>query len=346
MYLSNMQSAFNERFRQVIMFVLLLTLGVLIFLQIKFLVSGILGAVTLYVLNRKFLFRLIYKRKWNSYVAATLLMIIDVILLSIPFGLATIFVVPKLQNFTDNAQDLFQGVKEIIEKISAITGVELLSEENLKNIPKFVSSYLPDFFNTAFNMFVNFSTLFFVLFFMLINAQKLESILLDYIPLRTKNKQIIVTETKNIVTSYAVGIPILALTQGFCAYIGYVIFGINDPMLWGFITCVSSVIPFVGSGLIWIPLVVYLYAGGETSNAITLAIYCAVVVLNVDNVLRLFLLKAFANIHPLITLFGVITGLKLFGFIGLIFGPLLVSYFLLMIKIYSNEFSENTSAEV
>ncbi|MFN8261499.1 MAG: AI-2E family transporter, partial [Chitinophagales bacterium] len=260
-------------------------------------------------------------------------------LLSIPFGLATFFVVPKLQNFTANAQDLFQGVKEIIERISAFTGVELLSKENLGNIPKIVSSYLPDFLSTAANIFINFSTLFFVLFFMLSNANKIESSLLRYIPLKQENKKKVTAETKNIVTSYAIGIPVLALAQGFCAYIGYLIFGIKDPMLWGFITCVCSVIPFVGSGLIWIPLVVYMYSGGNTGGAIGLAIYCAVVVLNVDNVLRLFLLKAFADIHPLVTLFGVITGLKLFGFIGLIFGPLLVSYFLLMLRIYANEFS-------
>lgn len=334
-----MQNTFNERFRQIILFIVLLALGVLIFFQINFLIPGLLGAVTLYVLNRKFLFHLTYQKKWNIYVATLLLMFFDAVLLSIPFGLATFFVVPKLQNFTANAQDLFQGVKEIIERISAFTGVELLSKENLGNIPKIVSSYLPDFLSTAANIFINFSTLFFVLFFMLSNANKIESSLLRYIPLKPENKKKVTAETKNIVTSYAIGIPVLALAQGFCAYIGYLIFGIKDPMLWGFITCVCSVIPFVGSGLIWIPLVVYMYSGGNTGGAIGLAIYCAVVVLNVDNVLRLFLLKAFADIHPLVTLFGVITGLKLFGFIGLIFGPLLVSYFLLMLRIYANEFS-------
>ena len=150
------------------------------------------------------------------------------------------------------------------------------------------------------------------------------------------------SETKNIVTSYAIGIPVLAIAQGFSAYIGYEIFGIEDPMLWGFVTCVCSVIPFIGSSMIWMPLSVYLFTDGHSQDGLFLAIYCAVVVLNIDNVLRLFLLKAFANIHPLITLFGVITGLKLFGFMGLIFGPLLVSYLLLLVRIYVNEFSTET----
>lgn len=330
---------FNERFRQIFFFFFLLGLGILIFIQVKFLMPGVLGAVTLYVLNRKFYFKLIYKKKWNRYISTSILILIDAILLLIPFGLATIFIIPKLQNFTSNANDLFQGVKEIIQQISTMTGVEILSEENLKNIPNVVSSFLPDFLSTMANALINLSTMFFVLFFMLVNAQKIESYLLKLIPLKPENKKLITTETKNIVTSYAIGIPVLAIAQGFTSYLGYHIFDIKDPMLWGFVTCVCSVIPFVGTIMIWLPLTVFLFAGGQQSEAIGLFIYCAVVVLNIDNLLRLFLLKAFADIHPLITLFGVITGLKIFGFIGLIFGPLLVSYLLLMMRIYFNEFS-------
>lgn len=340
-----MQPTFAERFRQIVFFTVLLALGILIFIQVKFLVPGFLGAVTLYLLNRKFLFHLIYQKKWNRYIAVFVMMLIDAVTLLIPFGMATIFVIPKLQNFTDNANDLFQGVKAIIERISTSTGIELLSKENLSNIPKIVSSFLPDFLSTAANAAINISTMFFILFFMLNNASKIESTILKFIPLKPENKKLVATETKNIVISYAIGIPVLAIAQGFAAYIGYAIFSIDDPMLWGFVTCVCSVIPFIGSGMIWLPLVVYLYASGNTAGAIGLAAYCAVVVLNIDNLLRLFLLKAFADIHPLITLFGVITGLKLFGFIGLIFGPLLVSYLLLMVKIYVNEFSVHAQNE-
>lgn len=333
-------SIFNERFRQIFFFLVLLALGILIFLQVQFLMPGVLGAVTLYVLNRKLHFKLIFQKKWNRYLSTSLLILINAIILLIPFGLATIFIIPKLQNFTDNANDLFQGVKEIIERISTMTGIELLSKENLGDIPKMVSSYLPDFLSTAANGFINITTMFFVLFFMLINAQKIETYLLKIIPLKPENKKLITTETKNIVTSYAIGIPVLAIAQGFASYIGYAIFDIKDPMLWGFVTCVSSVIPFVGTIIIWLPLSVFLFTGGQQSEALGLIVYCAIVVLNIDNLLRLYLLKAFANIHPLVTLFGVITGLKLFGFIGLIFGPLLVSYLLLMMRIYVNEFSE------
>lgn len=336
------QHTFNERFRQVIFFLILLALGTLIFFQVKFLVPGFLGAITLYLLNRRALFYLIYEKRWNKYLATITLILVDAVVLSIPFGLATVFLLPKLHNFTANATDLFQGVKEIIERLSVTVGVELVSKENLNNLPGLVSSQLPDFFSSAINGIMNTILVFFLLFFLLINASKIESSLLKYIPLKPENKKLITSETKSIVSSYAIGIPVIAVAQGICAYIGYIIFGVQDPILWGFITTVCSVIPFGGSGLIWVPLSGYLYSQGFTEEATGLAIYCAIVVLNIDNILRLIILKAFADIHPLVTLFGVITGLKLFGFIGLIFGPLLISYMLLFIRIYVNEFAESS----
>ncbi|MBK9329769.1 MAG: hypothetical protein IPM95_10805 [Sphingobacteriales bacterium] len=86
-------------------------------------------------------------------------------ILLIPFGLATYFVLPKVHNFSENAGDLFAGVKAIIERVSASIGVTILSKESLGNIPALVSSIFLDFLNSAFNAFMNISTVYFLLFF-------------------------------------------------------------------------------------------------------------------------------------------------------------------------------------
>lgn len=333
-------NSFNERFRQVIFFVLIAALSFIIFWQMKSTVPGILAAITLYVLNRKLLFKLIFKKKWNRTAVVLLLMLMNSVILLIPLVLATIFIVPKLSYFSNNANELYSGLKEIIDNISDRFGIKILSKENLSNLPGLVSSVLPNFLGSAVNAITNIGILYFMLYYMLQYAEKMEALISKYIPLKNKNLSMIAAETKDIVTSYSIGIPVLAVAQGLCAAIGYWIFNIQDPFFWGFITCLCSVIPFVGSALIWVPLVAYLYATNDTHNAAFLAIYSIVVILNVDNLLRLILLKAFADIHPLITLFGVIVGLPLFGFLGLIFGPLLVSYLLLLIRIYTNEFAE------
>ena len=96
--------------------------------------------------------------------------------------------------------------------------------------------------------------------------------------------------------------------------------------------------PIVGTMIVWVPLVIYMYAIDQTWNATALMIYSVVVTGNIDYVSRITIMRKMGNVHPTITVLGVIVGLGLFGFIGLIFGPLLINYIILLIKIYINEF--------
>src|SRR4030095_1235027 len=97
-------------------------------------------------------------------------------------------------------------------------------------------------------------------------------------------------------------------------------------------------LPVVGAALAYIPLIIIFFANNQTWQGIAMLIYGFAIVGTTDNVLRFTLLKRIGNVHPLTTVFGVIIGLNLFGFIGLIFGPLLISLFMLLLKIYSKEF--------
>jgi predicted PurR-regulated permease PerM len=108
-------------------------------------------------------------------------------------------------------------------------------------------------------------------------------------------------------------------------------------------TGIFAFFPFVGIMIVWVPLVIYLYSINENFTATGLAIYSTFITGNVDYLARFGLLKKIGNIHPMITVLGVIVGLKLFGFMGLIFGPLLISYFVVLIKIYVNEFVTKTN---
>ena len=107
----------------------------------------------------------------------------------------------------------------------------------------------------------------------------------------------------------------------------------------GFVTGVFAFFPLIGTMIVWVPLVIYLYSINQNVTATGLTIYSFVVTGNVDYITRLGLLKKIGNVHPMITILGVIVGLQLFGFMGLIFGPLLISYFIILIKIYVNEFT-------
>jgi predicted PurR-regulated permease PerM len=133
--------------------------------------------------------------------------------------------------------------------------------------------------------------------------------------------------------------------QGVFAALGYWIFGVNDWALWGFFTGLFAFFPMVGTMIIWVPLVAYMFATGNDFYATGLTLYSFIITGNVDYVARITLMKKIGDVHPLITILGVIVGLNLFGFVGLIFGPLLISYFMVLVKIYINEFVVVKNAE-
>ncbi len=175
---------------------------------------------------------------------------------------------------------------------------------------------------------------------MLTNRRALRESMLEYIPLSESNLKLIGQDSVDLVKSNAIGIPLVAILQGVVALIGFLILGVEDPFFWFAIVAVGSMIPFVGTALGIIPVCIILYAGGDVWQAIALVIYGSVVVGSTDNLFRLVIQKRLADVHPLVTLIGVIVGVPLFGFIGLIFGPILVSLFLLIVKIYKDEYGK------
>ena len=183
--------------------------------------------------------------------------------------------------------------------------------------------------------------MFFLLYYLLVSGKEVEKYLNKIIPLKKENIDELASETKLMIKANALGIPVICLVQGIVATIGYWIFGLEDWGLWGFVTGVFAFFPIVGTMIVWVPLVVYMLASGQNWPALWLTLYSFIVTGNVDYITRLGLLKKMGNIHPMITVLGVIVGLGLFGFMGLIFGPLLVSYFIILVRIYMNEFIDS-----
>lgn len=180
--------------------------------------------------------------------------------------------------------------------------------------------------------------MYFILYFMLVNARRMEDALYEYIPLRDENVSKIGKEIHTMVYSNAIGIPLIAFVQGVVGLIGYLIIGVKEPFFWFGVTCIAAMLPVVGAALAYVPLSIIFFANGQSGQGIALLIFGFGIIGLVDNVLRFTLLKRMANVHQLVTVFGVIIGLNLFGFLGLIFGPLLISMFILLLKIYTTEF--------
>ncbi len=334
-----MLPTFNDRLRQLLLLALIILLGWLLITELYVFLPGLMGGVTVYILSRGLFFRLIYKKKWKKGWTALLFILVSLILISIPIYFSIVLISPKINDIVSNQDKILQGIKIFSGKISDYIGIKLLTEENTKAISLKITSYLPKILNSTLNVATNLLMLFFLLYYLLVNGKEIEHYLNKIIPLKKHNVEQLAAETKNMIRANALGIPIICVVQGIFATLGYWIFGVEDWGLWGFLTGVFAFFPLVGTMIIWVPLMLYMLSTGNTWSGVGLGIYSLVVTGNVDYITRLGLLKKMGDVHPMITVLGVIVGLNLFGFMGLIFGPLLLSYFIILIKIYFNEFA-------
>ena len=334
---------FNNRIRQVIILILIVLLGYLIIKELYIFVPGFLGAITLYILGRGKYYHMVFKKKWNPKWTAMLYILIVLILLSIPVYFTIRVMVPKINAVFGNSEEIMAGVHKLSERVAHYTGIQLFAKENVAKIKENVGGFIPTFLNSTMTIVANVIMMFFVLYFMLVNGKIMEQAANDFIPLHQESVEKLAKETKNMVKANAIGIPLISVIQGLFATAGYWIFGVTEFGLWGFLTGVFAFFPMVGTMLIWLPLVIYQYMQGLSWQATGLLIYSLLVTGNVDYLARITLMKKIGDVHPLVTILGVIVGLGLFGFMGFIFGPLLLSYLILMVRIYSTEFVEHNN---
>ncbi|TRO65646.1 AI-2E family transporter [Christiangramia sabulilitoris] len=326
--------------RQIFVLLLILFLTVLIVLEVIPYLSGILGAVTLYVILKNWMHKLV-KRGWKPHLAAAVLMAASFVGILIPVSLIAIMLTSKIGKAVANSERVLSALKDQLNNIETYLGYNLSSSIDTSSITNWVSSNLQNLAGGTFNAFIAIGIMYFMLYYMLTNRQSMRDTMIDYIPLGKDNLKIIGEESNQLVKSNALGIPLVAIVQGIIALIGFLIFGVPDPFFWFVITAIGSMIPFIGTAIGIIPATILLFSQGSDWQAFALLIYGFVVVGSTDNIIRLYVLERLASVHPLITLFGVIVGVPLFGFIGLIFGPLLISLFLLIIKIYKKEYGNS-----
>src|SRR5690554_4912972 len=326
--------------RQIFLLLLIILMGALIFREMISYFSGVLGAVTFYVLLKKLMSKLV-KRGWSPNLAAITLMIFSFVSILIPIAGAILMLGNKIGKAANNSEKLTKVIKTHLADWESRFEFNFSSQIDASAISSWLSTHLTDFAGGTFNTVIAIAIMYFLLYYMLTNRKELRETLMDYIPLSRNNLKLLGKETGQMVRANAIGIPLVAIAQGIVALIGFLIFGIESPFFWAIIVTIGSMIPFVGNLLGTIPVFILTMSNGDTFQAWGILIYGIVVVGSTDNLIRLYVLQKLDNVHPLITLIGVIVGVPLFGFIGLIFGPLLVSLSLIIVRIYKKEYAPN-----
>ena len=336
----------GEKVKQVFLILIIVALLGMICYHLKLFVPSVLGALTLYVIARKYNFYLQEQRGMKPAWAAMLIMLATLLILILPVYFILDVIIEKVSNASAYVEKVNVFIDKIHDFVMDKVKVDLLSKENVAKLKEQVTKISGGAISGTFNTLTIITSMYFILYFMLEQPRKFENMLKNAAPLKRSNINLIGERMRKMIIANAIGIPVVAIGQGLVALIGYLIFGAPSPVLLFALTFVGSMIPIVGAAIIYVPVCVFMIAEGDTGSGVGLLIYCLVVVGLTDNLLRFTLLKKLENIHPLNTVFGIIMGMNLFGFMGLIFGPILVSLTVLLIQIYNDEFSDDDTPEL
>ena len=329
----------KEQYRKYSLITIILGLGLLLFLKMTPFMGGILGACTIYIMVRDQMLYLTQKKKIRKSVTAIILLIEAILCFLVPLSLAVWLLISKLQTVNVDTATFVDTITNLADWIRRKTEYDLLSKENISSIASILPGIGQFLMGGISSFAVNLFVLVFVLYFMLIGGTKMEQYIYELLPFSDSNKKHVMNEINMIVRANAIGIPLLAIIQGAIATLGYYLFDAPSALLFGFLTCFATVIPIVGTTLVWFPLAAYMAISGDWPHAIGLLLYCGLIVTNIDNLIRFYSpKKKMADTHPLITIFGVVIGLSLFGFMGVIFGPLLISIFILCVNIFKEQY--------
>lgn len=329
----------TEKLKQYLLLTVIIILIIVLGWQVISFLPGVLGAITMYILMRERYFTLTVIENWKKWLTATLFIVLALIVFALPIALCAQLLIPKFYAIIHDPQRLNSMLEKITGKLQQVIPQLRVDEEQIQTWAQNAASSVPGLLSETVSFITNLVLAFFLLYFMLVDGRKMERKIQRFLPLREENIDDVWEATRVMVISNAIGIPVLALAQAVVAGVSYFIFGIEAPVLWAIITGLFSVLPVLGSAIIWAPLSVYLFITDRVGAGVGLLLYSLIVTSSIDNVLRFTILKKLGDVHPVITVFGIMVGVPLFGFMGLIFGPLLISYLLLLIKIYRVEFS-------
>lgn len=249
---------------------------------------------------------------------------------------------------------LYTKVKEgslVLNKDQIVSSIPPQLNDLIERFSQDVSNFLKNLtshaFETAssiasniFNFVLGFFMLFFVVFFLLRDGEKITEVFMDISPIASSQEQILMARITSSVNGIVKGQFLIAIAQGLVATLGFFIFGIPEPFLWGAFTVIAALVPNIGTSLVMIPAVAYLLITGHTPQALGLGVWAALAVGLIDNFLGPKLVGSQLKLHPVLVLLAVIGGLQFFGFLGFLIGPIVMAIFVQMIDMYRTDFKD------
>jgi len=334
----------GDKVRELLNYILVIGLFILAFMIIRPIIFSIIyGLLLAYILYPiyKFILRGTKSKNLSSLIICLGLLTLLAVLFSVILGtiskqLINIYLASK----TIDLSNIINSIIPISSEISV--SITNSIENSISNLLSNYASSIGSFILNLPSLLLQLAVVFLILFYALRDGDQAFKYLKSLSPLNKENQAKFFQHFKDITKSVLLGQIVVGLLQGIVAGIGYFIFGVPNALLLTALTMIIGIVPIIGPWLVWIPIDIYLFVAGRTGAGLGLLIYGLILINSIDTIIRPMIVSRRTQINPSIILIGMIGGLYVFGLLGIIVGPLILAYVLLVLELYRiHSFGEN-----
>lgn len=308
----------------------------ILYMLYPYLIPVFLGFTVAYLFYPFYIY--LHKKTTSRTTSASLIIITTLLIVLIPLSIITGVVYNQI---TQTTIDL-ENVKLIENKINDLLNTNFSLAQTANSIKDtFISNiqnYSQRFVSITSSVLLSLFIFYFTLFYALIEHRRFTDIVIKYLPFSTKNSTHVLTQSGFAIKALLIGQVLTAIIQGVLGMFSFIVAGVEGAFFWGIVMIILSLIPVVGAFLVWVPAGAFLLFDGHFGAGIFVLLWGALVVSQIDNIIRPKLVNRFFKLHPLLIILGVFAGLSIFGMAGLIIGPLFLALFILLLQTYEKEY--------
>jgi len=237
------------------------------------------------------------------------------------------------------AQPFFEDFYNQVNDVINLESIDLFSVVSsvMQRLSQFAVSQVTDIVQNFSLTLFSFILMLFTLFYFFKDGETIAEFLSELIPLPAERREQIVSQFSEVITATVFGDLAVALLQGFLGGMAFWILGLPSPVFWGALMAFLSILPVIGAPIVYIPASVILLVQNEYVRGIILLVWGSIVVSQIDNFLRPILISGRTKLHTLVLFFSILGGIYVFGFLGIIMGPIIAAILLAIIRIYKED---------
>lgn len=326
----------TEKTRKIFAVILIALLGAFLAYALFRFVSAFFGGLILFILFKP-LFRYFHDKKGlRKGLSAAIVIILSLIIIIVPLVILVNSLISETKAIVED-KEIFTGFVDFVGNLFPNSDIGQLLEGLYPEIISFSKTFIIGLSQSVGRFIISLIVTYFLFYYLLVKEEFIRNKVYEIIPFNEKNSSKFITEFKNITYSAVVATGIIAVLQGGLLIIAFLIFGIKGAILWGLIGTLLSFFPFFGTPVIWVPAVIIKFIQHRYGIATGLLI-SGLFISSIDNFIRPYIQSKIGNIHPLVSIIGIFMGVPIFGLLGVIIGPLLISYFILSVRMFKEEY--------